>query len=87
MGLDGEDRTLGVFRGIDFLRELEMSYVPELKVRLYCGAVIQLSMLQEQHYAAALIKLKLYTEEVLMRCPQAKKKFMLHRKKELKFYF
>lgn len=31
MRLDGEDKTEGVFRGIDFLRELILSYIPELK--------------------------------------------------------
>ncbi len=30
MGLSGEDITLGVFRGIDFLREIEMSFIPKL---------------------------------------------------------
>ncbi len=30
LGLDGEDKTEGVFRGIDFLREVELSYIPEL---------------------------------------------------------
>jgi formate dehydrogenase major subunit len=31
MGLKGEDNTYGVFRGIDFLREIELSYIPVLK--------------------------------------------------------
>ncbi len=30
LGLDGEDKTEGVFRGIDFLREVELSYIPQL---------------------------------------------------------
>jgi formate dehydrogenase major subunit len=31
MRLDGEDKTEGVFRGIDFLRELILSYTPKLE--------------------------------------------------------
>jgi len=31
MRLEGEDITEGVFRGIDFLREVELSFIPELK--------------------------------------------------------
>lgn len=31
MGLNGEDITFGVFRGIDFLREIELSFIPKLK--------------------------------------------------------
>ena len=31
MGLTGEDITYGVFRGIDFLREIELSFIPQLK--------------------------------------------------------
>jgi formate dehydrogenase major subunit len=34
LGLEGEDRTYGVFRGIDLLREIQLSYVPELKGRI-----------------------------------------------------
>jgi formate dehydrogenase major subunit len=30
MGLTGEDITYGIFRGIDFLREVELSFIPEL---------------------------------------------------------
>jgi formate dehydrogenase major subunit len=30
LGLDGEDRIYGIFRGIDFLREITLSYVPQL---------------------------------------------------------
>ncbi|MDR3627160.1 MAG: FAD-dependent oxidoreductase [Ignavibacteriaceae bacterium] len=31
LGVDGEDSTYGVFRGIDFLREIQLSHIPELK--------------------------------------------------------
>jgi len=34
LGLEGEDRIYGVFRGIDLLREIQLSYVPELKGRI-----------------------------------------------------
>ncbi len=34
LGLDGEDCTYGVFRGIDFLREIQLSYVPVLKGKI-----------------------------------------------------
>lgn len=30
LGLDGEDRIYGIFRGIDFLREITLSYIPQL---------------------------------------------------------
>ncbi len=42
-------------------------------------------MLHEQHYAAELKRLKLFTEEVLMKCLPVKKRFTLPRKKELKY--
>ena len=31
LGLDGEDSTYGIFNGIDFLREIELRSIPELK--------------------------------------------------------
>lgn len=34
LGLDGEDRIYGVFRGIDFLREITLSFIPELHGRV-----------------------------------------------------
>ncbi|MEW6193711.1 MAG: FAD-dependent oxidoreductase [Bacteroidota bacterium] len=30
LGLEGEDRIFGIFRGIDFLREVVLSYIPQL---------------------------------------------------------
>jgi formate dehydrogenase major subunit len=31
LGLDGENSTYGIFKGIDFLREIQLSNIPELK--------------------------------------------------------
>jgi formate dehydrogenase major subunit len=30
LGLDGEDSTYGIFKGIDFLREIQLNHIPEL---------------------------------------------------------
>ncbi|MEW6509195.1 MAG: molybdopterin-dependent oxidoreductase [Bacteroidota bacterium] len=34
LGLDGEDKIYGIFRGIDFLREIILSYIPQLHGRV-----------------------------------------------------
>ncbi len=34
LGLDGEDKIFGIFRGIDFLREVVLSYIPQLHGRV-----------------------------------------------------
>jgi formate dehydrogenase major subunit len=34
LGLDGEDRICGIFRGIDFLREIHLSYIPTLNGKI-----------------------------------------------------